>query len=141
MEVVTCWRCGEQVPAEQVCRNCRAADPGVPRAPVQEAAALAVVRFPWGPFTVMEGADLYLGREEGQFATELVGYPRISRRHLRIQARDGALYVTDLLSRNGTFVDDVRLQPHVEVAVVDGQRVRMGLSVDIAVEPAQAEQA
>jgi class 3 adenylate cyclase len=50
--------------------------------------------------------------------------PQISRRHLSLQVADGTLWVTDLGSRNGTFVDGRRIQgTHL---LAHGERVRLG---------------
>jgi transcriptional regulator of acetoin/glycerol metabolism len=57
----------------------------------------------------LDGKPVVLGR----YATEdvtVVDDDRISRRHTRITARGEGVRVTDLESRNGTFVDGVRVQ-------------------------------
>ncbi len=49
--------------------------------------------------------------------------PSISRRHAEIQVKDAVLQVTDLDSRNGTFVDDVRI---ATLSLSAGKIVRFG---------------
>lgn len=74
--------------------------------------------------------------------------PSISRAHARVSPREGGLYVTDLGSHNGTFVDGaaiketlvryssiVRLGSSVLIVVddvADRSRFRVGLAADIA---------
>jgi class 3 adenylate cyclase len=58
--------------------------------------------------------------------------PRISRRHLSLQAIAGTVRVTDLGSRNGTFVNGTRIrEPHV---LARGERVQLGGSTIAVIE-------
>lgn len=62
-----------------------------------------------------------LGREgENDF---LVPHPSVSRQHCEVWLTEDALLVRDLNSRNGTFVDEARVQ---EAAVLTGQTLRLG---------------
>ena len=57
----------------------------------------------------------------------------ISGRHCEIaQGPDGHFYVRDT-SRNGTRLDDRRLEPNMEIQVQNAQRVRVGLQPDFTV--------
>ncbi len=47
----------------------------------------------------------------------------ISRLHARIALRDSRVYVTDLNSRNGTFINGKRLQPNVEYEWLPGDHL------------------
>lgn len=47
----------------------------------------------------------------------------VSRRHCRFEYNHGSWHVIDLCSRNGTFVNDVRIE---EAVVHRGDRVRIG---------------
>ncbi len=79
------------------------------------------------------GEDLFaIGRGEAPF----VAYPAetvsvLSRRHARIFAEDGAVYVADLGSKNGTRVngDAVAKQPAL---LRDGDEVSFGAALSIA---------
>lgn len=51
---------------------------------------------------------------------------KVSRNHLRFDLRDGVVYVTDLGSRNGTWLGDTRLTANVEQALDIGDGVRVG---------------
>ena len=49
--------------------------------------------------------------------------PAISRMHARLEYRQGAYYLKDLNSRNGTFVNGERLMPQEARIVSHGDRV------------------
>jgi class 3 adenylate cyclase len=68
------------------------------------------------------GTALEIGRDcPGLVLTD----PRISRRHLSLQAVAGTVRVTDLGSRNGTFVGDARI--HGTHLLAPGDSVRLGV--------------
>ena len=69
-----------------------------------------------------------LGRrpEPGVFA---LGDRYMSGRHARLAARGGRVTVTDLDSKNRTFVNDTPLPPHQERTLAVGDTVRMGNTV------------
>ena len=50
----------------------------------------------------------------------------ISRRHIKIRRKNILLYVTDLGSTNGTFLNGIRLIPHVEHVLRNGDRLQLG---------------
>lgn len=56
----------------------------------------------------------------------VVDDPSVSRRHLRVSLRDGALAVEDLNSLNGTCLDDVPLAPFARTLIREGQRLDLG---------------
>jgi hypothetical protein len=72
--------------------------------------------------------DLVLGRrpEPGVFP---LGDRYMSGRHCRVQARGGRVTITDLDSKNRTFVNDTPLPPHQERSLAVGDTVRMGNTV------------
>ena len=50
------------------------------------------------------------------------------RHHAEIACRDGGCYLHEVPgTQNGTYLNDTRLAPGVEVQVKDGNRVRFGL--------------
>src|SRR5260370_37783065 len=76
-----------------------------------------------------------LGRSSG--CDLVVDDPSISRKHAEIRIRHGRLFLKDLQSRNGTFVDG---QPIQATEVAQGQVVRFGnisftVQADDEVEP------
>lgn len=66
------------------------------------------------------GAEVVIGRSEGCEVT--ITDSSVSRMHARIQADGRAVYVEDLGSANGTFVDGERITGRLRL--VDGQLVR-----------------
>jgi len=66
------------------------------------------------------GAEIVLGRSEGCDVTVADG--SVSRLHARLVADEEGVYVEDLGSANGTFVDGQRTRGRVRLA--DGQQVR-----------------
>lgn len=50
----------------------------------------------------------------------------VSRRHARIIQRSGRVYIEDVGSANGTFLNDQRLMPYLPYPLQDGDRVRVG---------------
>jgi pSer/pThr/pTyr-binding forkhead associated (FHA) protein len=73
------------------------------------------------------GADfgLTLGRHS-QLADRVMEDPSISRRHLRINLREGRLLLEDLNSLNGTLLDGEDLAPFEPTPGADGQTLRLG---------------
>ncbi|MCA9005096.1 MAG: FHA domain-containing protein [Planctomycetaceae bacterium] len=53
-----------------------------------------------------------------------VSDPDVSRKHCELQSRDGQLFVVDLESQNGTFVNDKRVQ--TECLLHPGDHLRIG---------------
>jgi class 3 adenylate cyclase len=58
--------------------------------------------------------------------TKLDSRRAVSRKHARLDYRDGAVRVCDLGSTNGSFVNDQPLPVHEERSLTDGDRVRFG---------------
>lgn len=75
-------------------------------------------------FTIpLSDRDLTVGSAET--ADVHVDSTTLSRLHTRITLRDGRVYLTDLNSRNGTFLNGKRLQPHVEYEWTPGDYLRL----------------
>jgi hypothetical protein len=72
----------------------------------------------------------FIGRDES-LSQIVVSDPRISKRHLWIGVRDGAVTIVDQDSRNGTFVNDPRAERVTEATLNSGDTVIMGES-DVA---------
>ena len=53
----------------------------------------------------------------------------VSRRHLKIQRRGQSFFITDLNSRNGTYVNGERITSGVEHEIVEGEAITVGMSV------------
>ena len=50
----------------------------------------------------------------------------VSRRHARISRREGQVFIEDLNSLNGTFLNATRLVPEIPYPLKDGDRVQLG---------------
>jgi ABC-type multidrug transport system ATPase subunit/pSer/pThr/pTyr-binding forkhead associated (FHA) protein len=68
--------------------------------------------------------SLTIGRGAGNDVD--VPHPTVSRAHARVLVRDGATFVEDLGSANGTFVDGERLPPGEPRRVEPGSEIRVG---------------
>jgi DNA-binding winged helix-turn-helix (wHTH) protein len=67
--------------------------------------------------------ELILGREPGLPGT--IDDASVSRRHARLRWDSAGVFLTDLGSKNGTFVQGVRVSE--PVALEDGDEIRLGL--------------
>lgn len=88
-----------------------------------------------GQTFAIDGPGATVGRQEGN--TIVLDDPRLSRRHLRLDLRDGALVATDLGSANGTLLNGVDLGDSRPLR--PGDRLQLGdttLSVEGAPPPA-----
>jgi pSer/pThr/pTyr-binding forkhead associated (FHA) protein len=72
----------------------------------------------------------YIGRDSSS-AQIVLADPRISKRHLWIGGRDGAVVIRDEGSRNGTFINDPKSQRVTEAVLKLGDTVILGES-DVA---------
>jgi len=76
---------------------------------------------------LLDREDLTLGRSrEPQRGCFQDG--KISRRHAVLSNRESGMYISDI-SRNGTYVNDVRLRSQMETLLADGAVLRMGDTV------------
>lgn len=85
--------------------------------------------------TLENGKPFLIGR--GQDANPRLSDPSVSRKHLQIEARDGAVKITDLGSSSGTFVNGEKIQ---ESQLKVGDQFQMGdtiFQLKQAVESAQ----
>jgi ABC-type multidrug transport system ATPase subunit/pSer/pThr/pTyr-binding forkhead associated (FHA) protein len=56
----------------------------------------------------------------------VVSHPQVSSRHAHVEQSDGRVYVTDLGSANGTYVNGHRLAPGQRVEIANGQKIYVG---------------
>ena len=63
----------------------------------------------------------------------------ISRSHIKLRSSNATIYVTDLGSVNGTYINNERLKPNVEVPWNIFMPIILGEKVSVAFEPAPLE--
>lgn len=104
------------------------------REPTVPAVSYGSIKFVSGVLAGQEfevkAAGSFVGRDES-LSQIIVADPRISKRHLWIGVRDGAVTIVDQDSRNGTFVNDPRSERVTEATLNSGDTVIMGES-DVA---------
>jgi ribosomal protein L37E len=139
--VASCPRCGTAVPdpADVICSIC-----GEPLARGRRRISPVVMRitFPTGNVDIPAGTSVLLGRDpaESLVAAAFARFDNVSRRHATVQVDDaGRASIKDENSTNGTYVNDDRVLPGVEVRLVDGDRVRLGADVTGDVSLPQGE--
>ena len=64
-----------------------------------------------------------------------VSHQGVSRSHAEISERSGTFYITDLGSRNGTYINDMRLQPNRPTALNSSMTVYLGRQAYFKIEP------
>ena len=101
--------------------------PPPPRAPRQVALQML------GEAIGVPPEGLMIGRDAPRFAAiaGMAELLQVSRLHARVDWRNGALYVTDLDSVNGTYIDGERIHQPRELRA--GQTLRLGLDVEVQV--------
>ncbi len=77
------------------------------------------------PVIDLDRDSLLIGFQSG-VCDKVIPDPTVSRIHARIEKRDGTFYLTDLSSRNGTFVDDRELGVQEEIPLQADMRIRFG---------------
>jgi hypothetical protein len=86
------------------------------------------------PMVIYPKSEIVLGRRDPNTGaipdvdlTAYAGYRLgVSRRHSIIRMQEKALFITDLGSSNGTFLNGTRLAPHRPHQLRDGDEVRLG---------------
>lgn len=96
-----------------------------------------VLRFPWGVVAVADRLEIGRDPDFSPLAGDLEPYGNISREHAEFCAESGRLFVTDIGSMNGTFVNDERLgtDERRELAVDDVVRFAGRIEVRVEAEP------
>lgn len=63
----------------------------------------------------------------------LLDHQEASREHFRLVARDDDLFIEDLESTNGTYVNGAELQPGQNVRLENGDEIRIGAAISVRV--------
>jgi hypothetical protein len=101
-------------------------EPSVPLGVKKKALALKFIsgKFVGGVFNIPEQGELTIGR--GSESDITVAEDMVSRRHARLLIEpDNAIYIEDLKSTNGTFINGERIQ---RAALKEGDRILIGTS-------------
>lgn len=77
------------------------------------------------PTINVTGYPFYIGSKKDRYIDYELKIAGISKYHLKIDREGGEIYVSDLNSTNGTYVNGVRLKPHIPVRVQRGYELRM----------------
>lgn len=95
---------------------------------------LRVLRTPGGapPEQVINKFPRTIGRA-GQIL--ILGDKQVSREHIELSLRNGVLYLTDVGSSQGTFINDTRLKVHDSVVIQQRTLIRLGNATQIELEP------
>jgi pSer/pThr/pTyr-binding forkhead associated (FHA) protein len=146
-EDLICFTCGANLPRIDISEDSplpvtvmqETINPG--KAATRISATVLRIIFPAGNVEVPAGTSVLLGRDpaESLVAAAFDGCENVSRRHATITVDDaGHATIRDENSTNGTFVNEDRLLPGVDVRLVDGDTVR--LAADITGEVALPRQ-
>lgn len=84
------------------------------------------IRFPDGKMSdfSIDQPSILVGRAQGNDL--ILDHSSVSRRHARFTIESGQLYVEDLGSANGTFIDDQKLDANSPTRVIEKQVIRFG---------------
>lgn len=77
------------------------------------------------PILTLDGDQLLLGYQS-PVCDKVIPDPTVSRIHARIFRRDGEFYLSDLNSRNGTFIEGRQISPGEEIHLTKGLTITFG---------------
>ena len=119
--------------ATDSCPHCEAAiSPGQTTCPYcgesLQTGPRIVLEWPWGA-QAFDG-ELIVGRDPAAspLADRLAGYGNLSRRHVRLRPAAEGLWIEDLGSTNGVFVNENRLAPHQPFLLTENGQLRLALN-------------
>jgi endogenous inhibitor of DNA gyrase (YacG/DUF329 family) len=126
-----CPNCGTPVadPADLVCAHCRQP---LPQTQGHISPVVLRLTFPTGNVDVPAGTSLLLGRDpqESLVAAAFARFENVSRRHATVSVDDaGHATVRDEHSTNGTWVNEDRVLPGVDVRLADGDNLRLAADI------------
>lgn len=79
-----------------------------------------------GPVSFVVDRDEYLiGKSAERVDGVIAGNPAISRVHCKVIRENGAFYIADMGSSNGTFLDGIRLATSEKAKIEQGSRIRI----------------
>lgn len=121
----------EAPPASVSCPHCEATLPPASTACPYCGESLCahpqrVIAWPWGEQPLDQ--ELIIGRDPdvSPLADRLAGYSHLSRRHARLLPSAEGVWIEDLGSANGVFVNEHRLTPHQPFLLAESGQLRLG---------------
>ena len=128
----SCPRCGTPVSdaADVVCTTCGEPLPTGRRRRISP--VVMRITFPTGNVDIPAGTSVLLGRDpaESLVAAAFAHFDNVSRRHATVQVDDsGHASIKDENSTNGTYVNDDRVLPGVDVRLADGDNLRLAADI------------
>lgn len=96
-------------------------------AKASEAILIIIRGTPQGKKFVLNDDTLVLGRDKA--ADIQINDPNVSRQHAKILRRDNGFVLEDLGSRNGTYINDEKMESQAKVNLSKEDMIRMGTTV------------
>lgn len=77
-------------------------------------------------YRFQEGQSVTVGRSARENGIVVPQCKYVGGVHCRLEVSNGRLFVTDLTSKNGTYLDDQRLAPNQPMPALNGSTIRLG---------------
>ena len=77
-------------------------------------------------YRFQEGQSVTVGRSARENGIVVPQCKYVGGVHCRLEVSNGRLFVTDLTSKNGTYLDDQRLSPNQPMPALNGSLIRLG---------------
>ncbi|MCD8068523.1 MAG: trypsin-like peptidase domain-containing protein [Lachnospiraceae bacterium] len=84
-----------------------------------------LTRTKTGETISINNANFIIGREKSQVNYCVADNTSVGRRHAKISGRGGAVYLTDLKSTNGTYINGVKQNANQEVQLNNGDKITL----------------
>ena len=97
------------------------------KAKEQEACLIIIRGTPQGHRYFLTQAEMTLGRDAAADIT--VSDQVISRKHAKVTKEGGKVFITDLGSSNGSFINDKKIEPGKAVALAKEDMIKLGNSI------------
>src|SRR4051812_15908 len=97
------------------------------KAKEQEACLIIIRGTPQGHRFFLTQPEVILGRDSSADLT--VSDQGISRKHAKFTKEDGKVFITDLGSSNGSYVNDKKINPGEKVTLVKEDMIKLGTSI------------
>ncbi|CAK0741186.1 FHA domain-containing protein [Gammaproteobacteria bacterium] len=92
------------------------------------------LRWPWGEQALLDTLPIGRDPDFSPLAERLDAYDNISRRHAELRRDGSAVWIEDLGSTNGTFVDEQRLVPHQPRRMEGNFTIRLARDLKATIE-------